>query len=92
MLGTCLHFDRMKGYGFLVSADDPLLPDIFVHFSDVEQSPVWNRRFLLPGMKVQFDVEPDPSDPENRFRARHIRVVGPINIARQVSDGNKVPS
>jgi cold shock CspA family protein len=86
MIGKCLKFDRAKGFGFVVSTDDPTLPDIFVHFSDIERDQVWNRRFLLPGMMVRFDLESDATDADQeRLAAKHLHVIPPILIAVQRS-------
>ncbi|MBZ5662396.1 MAG: cold shock domain-containing protein [Acidobacteriia bacterium] len=57
MRGTCIKFDRARGFGFILPTDDPTLPDCFVHFSDIEHTPAWRRRFLMPGMWVQFETE-----------------------------------
>jgi len=84
MFGQCARFDRARGFGFIIPTDDPTLPDIFVHFSAIEHNEVWRRRFLLPGMRVQFDIEPEESNPD-RFRATHVRVVAPVTIAVQRS-------
>jgi cold shock CspA family protein len=81
---SCIKFDRARGYGFAVSATDPTLPDIFVHFSVIEPTAAWARKFLLPGMELECDVEPDPRDPE-RLVAKSARVIPPIQIAVQRS-------
>jgi len=80
MLGQCSTFNRAKGYGFIIPLDDPTLPDVFCHFSDIEHNELWKRRFLLPGMKVQFDLEPEANDPE-KFRAKRVRVVTAVITA-----------
>lgn len=87
MFGKCLKFDRAKGFGFLVSTEDPTLPDVFVHFSNIEYNETWKRRFLLPGMKVQFDLEDRTIDSagEEKLNAKHVRVIPPITIAIQRS-------
>jgi cold shock CspA family protein len=82
MLGTCLKFDRVRGFGFLLSTEDPTLPDIFFHVRDIKPSPTWNRRFLLPGFKVEFDFEFEDAD-ETRAIAKNVRVIPPLTIARQ---------
>jgi cold shock CspA family protein len=82
MLGTCLKFNRAKGYGFLISTEDPTLPDIFVHFRDIQHTQTWNRRFLLPGFKVAFDLEFEDAE-ETRALAKNVRVIPPLTIARQ---------
>jgi cold shock CspA family protein len=84
MLGTCVQFTRLRGFGFLMSSEDPTLPDIFCHVSDIEPSPLWRRKFLLPGMKVQFNVESDATEQDpDRLRAKNIQVIAPIVIAAQ---------
>ena len=88
MRGSCLQFDRAKGYGFLLPnpSDDPTLPDVFCHFSAIQPSPVWKRRFLLRGLNVEFDVQFEADDiDEERPRAVNVRVVPPITIAIQRS-------
>ena len=86
MLGTIIKWHRDKGFGFAVAVDDPTLPDIFVHFSELRPSQYWSRKFLLPNMQVRFDVEadPDPNDSEmERLRATNVRVAAPVQIAVQ---------
>jgi cold shock CspA family protein len=86
MFGTCIKFDRSKGYGFLLPTDDPTLPDVFCHFSVIEPTTLWRRRFLLPGLRIQFDVEFDAADiGHERPRAKNVRVIPPVVIAIQRS-------
>ena len=84
MQGLCYKFDRIKGFGFIISEEDPTLPDIFCHSRDIQQTPQWKRRFLLPDMKVEFDLVPDPKDSE-RFVAKNVKLIPPIVVARQTS-------
>jgi len=94
MQGTCLQFDRPKGYGFILAdpSENPLLPDVFCHFSAIQQTPVWKRRFLVPGFRVEFSVEFEPGDvDEEHPRAVNVRVIPPLTIARQVSAQNGGP-
>ena len=98
MKGKCLKFHRDRGFGFLITAD-PTMPDIFCHFSDITQSPIWRRQFLLAGMTLDFDIEDAPT-PEYpcRLRARNVRVTAPITMAistrRAAEDGgcDELPS
>jgi cold shock CspA family protein len=78
MFGTVTKFDRIKGYGFIVS-DDPALPDFFVipKFIDCDR----HHRFLVRGQRVEFD----PVDVDTKPQAHNVRVV-PITIAIQRSD------
>ena len=86
MQGKCLKFHRDRGFGFIASTDDPTLPDIFVHFSDITPSPVWSRQFLLPGMTVEFVPVDSPTEAfPDRLRASNTRVIGAITIAVQRS-------
>jgi cold shock CspA family protein len=86
MQGTCIRFDRARGFGFIVSSDDPTLPDIFYFYNDIEHNDHWRRRFLLPGIRVQFDAEPEPTENDpDRLRAKHVKVIPPITIAIQRS-------
>jgi cold shock CspA family protein len=57
MYGTTLKWNRLKGYGFVL-ADDNTLPDVFV-FAKCILGPK-GRRFLMPGWRVEFDVEEVP--------------------------------
>jgi len=88
MRGSCTKFDRTKGYGFLLPnpTDDPTMPDVFVHASGLVPTQLWNRRFLLPGFNVEFDVVYDADDVgQDRPRAANVRVVAPLVIPRQAS-------
>jgi cold shock CspA family protein len=92
MFGTALKFDRIKGFGFILPADDPTMPDAFCHATEIQPSAFWKRKFLIEGMKVEFDVEFDEGDVDHdRPRAKNVRACAPVNIARQVSDGNIAP-
>jgi len=84
MQGKCLKFHRDRGFGFLLSSDDPCAPDIFCHFSDIGPSQYWKRRFLLPGMVLEFDVEDAPTEEfPDRLRAKNVHVVAPVILAVQ---------
>jgi cold shock CspA family protein len=86
MLATCIKFDRLRGFGFLLILDDPTLPDVFCHCSDIEPTTFWRRRFLLPGAKVQCNVESDATEQDpDRLRAKNIQVIAPVMIAAQYS-------
>lgn len=87
MIGTLLKFDRAKGIGFAMSDEDPCLPDVLVHFSEIRQSQFWKRRFLLPEMKLEFDLAENPKATcdDDRYRAKNVRVVAPVQIAVQRS-------
>jgi cold shock CspA family protein len=88
MRGSCLSFNRTKGYGFLLpNGNDLTMPDVFCHFSEIKPSLHWRRKFLLPGMTLEFDVQFEPEDlDEGRPRAVNVRVVAPVVIARQGGD------
>jgi cold shock CspA family protein len=77
MLGTVIKYDRISGYGFIVS-DDPTLPDFFVcpRFIDADR----HHRFLVPSQRVEFD----PVDVATKPKALNVRVI-PTTIARQTS-------
>jgi cold shock CspA family protein len=83
MQGKCLKFHRDRGFGFLIT-DDPTMPDIFCHFSDIAPSQIWRRQFLVAGMILEFDVEDAPTaEYPDRLRARNVRVTAPITMAIQ---------
>jgi cold shock CspA family protein len=77
MLGTCIKYDRIAAYGFIV-ADEPCLPDFFVipKFIDADK----HHRFLFPGWRVEFD----PVDIDGKPQAHNVRIIS-RPIARQVS-------
>jgi cold shock protein len=52
--GTVKFFNSQKGFGFIVQ--DGGGPDVFVHFSAVEQAGMSN---LNEGQKLSFDVQAD---------------------------------
>ena len=85
MQGICYQFDLIRGFGFLFVEGDPSLPEIFVHAKDIQRVPQWGRRFLLPNMRVEFDLTPDPKDPE-RFIAKNVKPIPPIVIVGQTSE------
>ncbi len=85
MLGTCISYDRTKGFGHILP-EDSLFPDVFCHYKEIQKTSVWRRAFLLPGMHVEFDVAYEPEDVEqDRPRATKVRVLAPITIAIQRS-------
>ena len=91
MQGKCLKFHRDRGFGFLLSSNDPCAPDIFCHFSDILPSDYWKRRFLLPEMVLEFDVEVAPTaEFPDRLKAKNVRVIAPVMIAVQRSVASKV--
>lgn len=49
-IGTVKWFNERKGFGFIKRDGHP---DLFVHFSEIKA----NRRTLLEGQKVTFDVK-----------------------------------
>ena len=50
--GTVKWFNGQKGYGFIVR-DEKGTPDVFVHFSAIEQS---GYKTLNEGDRVQFEI------------------------------------
>ncbi|MEG1495688.1 MAG: cold shock domain-containing protein [Romboutsia sp.] len=52
MQGTVKWFDKVKGYGFISSAQG----DVFVHFKEVKTI-VNGRADLADGQKVNFEIE-----------------------------------
>lgn len=70
MLGTCIRYNRIRGFGF-IAPDDQDLPDFFVapKFITSEKN---HRRYLLPGFRVEFT--PFGSDGD-RPQARDIRII-----------------
>ena len=57
-----------RGFGFIKAADST--EEVFFHSSSVDQ-PTFDE--LNEGQTVEFDLEPDPKQP-NRSRAAHVRL------------------
>ena len=60
--GSVKWFDDNKGYGFVVTDEDPDT-DVFVHYSVIEQT---GFKSLREGQRVQFVIE---QGPKGRFAA-----------------------
>jgi CspA family cold shock protein len=59
--GKVKWFDDEKGYGFIRPDDGG--KEVFVHFSAIEQTG-GGRRSLAEGDAVEFEVGPNPRNPE----------------------------
>ena len=57
-----------RGFGFIKAADST--EEVFFHSSSVDE-PTFDE--LREGQTVEFEVEPDPKQP-NRSRAAHVRL------------------
>ena len=66
--GNITRIVRDRGFGFIQTSDSS--EDVFFHSSSVDQ-PTFDE--LSEGQTVQFDLEPDPKQP-NRSRAAHVRL------------------
>ena len=66
--GNITRIVRDRGFGFIQTSDSS--EDVFFHSSSVDQ-PTFDE--LSEGQAVQFDLEPDPKQP-NRSRAAHVRL------------------
>ena len=66
--GNITRIVRDRGFGFIQTSDSS--EDVFFHSSSVDQ-PTFDE--LSEGQTVQFDLEPDPKQP-NRRRAAHVRL------------------
>jgi CspA family cold shock protein len=66
--GNITRLVRDRGFGFIKPSDSA--EDVFFHSSSVDQ-PTFDE--LSEGQTVEFDVEPDPKQP-NRSRASHVRL------------------
>ena len=69
--GTVKFFNLSKGYGFITPDEGGT--DVFVHISAVERSGLGG---LADGMKVEFDLEPDPRG--KGPKAVNIKVIGEV--------------
>ena len=68
--GTVKWFSPKKGYGFILRDSAPEgQNEIFVHFSAIVME---GFKTLLPGLKVEFDVEPGKKD--NTVEAKNVRI------------------
>ena len=66
--GTITWLVRDRGFGFIQV--EGRTEEVFFHTSSVEQ-PTFDE--LNEGQKVEFEVEPDPRQPQ-RSRASHVRL------------------
>ena len=66
--GTITRLVRDRGFGFIQV--EGRTEEVFFHTSSVEQ-PTFDE--LNEGQKVEFEVEPDPRQPQ-RSRASHVRL------------------
>src|SRR5579862_2337866 len=69
MLGKVIKYDRIAGYGFIVSDQQDDLPDFFVLPKFIEADR--HHRFLVPGWRVEFE----PFDIDGKPQAHHVRVI-----------------
>jgi CspA family cold shock protein len=71
--GTVKWFSEEKGYGFIERPGDE--PDVFAHFSKIEQTKIeaasGAKRNLREGQRVEFDISMSPKGP----MAESIRVL-----------------
>lgn len=76
MTGTVRWFDNAKGYGFITSDDDKD-KDIFVHFSDVDDSlkGLDNRKNLKENQRVEFETIQGSRGPDS-LKAIGVRALG----------------
>ena len=66
--GNITRIVRDRGFGFIQVSDSK--EEVFFHSSSVDQ-PTFDE--LKEGQEVEFDLEPDPKQPE-RSRAAHVRL------------------
>ncbi len=66
--GNITRIVRDKGFGFIQA--DGETQEVFFHSTAVEQ-PTFDE--LNEGQKVEFDIEPDPKQPQ-RSRAAHVKL------------------
>jgi len=87
MFGIVKQYDRIKGFGFILpETDDPTHPEVFCFARGIDHSQFWRRQFLLPGMRVEFQIEYEPEDVgHDRPCGKHVQVVAPVVIAQQTS-------
>ncbi|MGA9972321.1 MAG: cold shock domain-containing protein [Candidatus Acidiferrales bacterium] len=67
MQGTVKKYERSGAWGFIL-ADDPNLPDCFVHHSFIQAER--RKKFLNEGDRVEFDYA---EDEQGRPQARNVR-------------------
>ena len=85
MLGTCLRYDRLRGFGF-IAADEPDMPDFFVapKFITSEKN---HRRYLVPGFRVEFT--PFDSDGD-RPQAHDVRIIARTVVVQRSATAQAV--
>lgn len=66
--GKITRIIRDRGFGFI--QPEGATEEVFFHTSSVEQ-PTFDE--LNEGQQVEFDIEPDPRQP-NRSRAAHVKL------------------
>ena len=66
--GNITRLVRDRGFGFIQTSDSA--EDVLFHSSSVDQ-PTFDE--LNEGQTVEFDIEPDPKQPQ-RSRAAHVRL------------------
>ena len=66
--GNITRIVRDRGFGFIQTSDGA--EEVFFHSSSVDQP---NFDELKAGQKVEFELVPDPKQPE-RNRAEHVRL------------------
>lgn len=71
--GVVKWFSPKKGYGFIIRDDVPEdseeQKEIFVHYSSIIME---GFKTLLPGLKVEFDVEPGLK--EDSIEAKNVKI------------------
>lgn len=84
MIAICSHFNRLKGFGFAIPANeagqpDNTQPDIFVHAKNIT-----NRKFLIEGDLITYDIGAF----QDRPVAVNVKVITPVPLGTKVvSDG-----
>ncbi|MBD3352945.1 MAG: cold-shock protein [Candidatus Lokiarchaeota archaeon] len=70
--GIVKWFSPKKGYGFIIRDESPSEDEkeIFVHYSSIIMD---GFKTLLPGLKVEFDVEPGIK--EGSVEAKNVKIV-----------------
>jgi CspA family cold shock protein len=66
--GNITRIVRDRGFGFIQTSDST--DEVFFHSSSLEGAVFDN---LNEGQKVEFDIQPDPKQP-NRSRAANVRL------------------